>query len=88
MKVTFRRSFEKDIKIIKDKSLLRRVKELIETIEASDSLNEISSLKKLRGGGNFYRLRIGDYRIGLAVEGDAIVFVRFINRKDIYRFFP
>jgi len=73
---------------VKDKSLLRRVKELIESVEAADSLDGISSLKKLRGGGNFYRLRIGDYRIGLAVEGDAIVFVRFINRKDIYRFFP
>jgi mRNA interferase RelE/StbE len=45
-------------------------------------------LKKLKGGGNYYRLRIGDFRVGLSVEADKVIFVRVINRKDIYKYFP
>jgi mRNA interferase RelE/StbE len=35
-----------------------------------------------------YSIRIGDYRIGLALEKDTLVFVRCLHRKEIYRFFP
>ena len=67
MRIAFRRSFEKDLKSLKDASLLRRVKELIEAVEAAHSLSEITGLKKLRGSGNYYRLRIGDFRVGMAI---------------------
>ena len=88
MKVGFRESFAKDLKVIKDKGLLRRVKELIEVVEKADSLIDISNLKKLKGGGNYFRLRIGDYRVGMALENDTVIFVRLLNRKDIYKYFP
>ena len=88
MRIAFRRSFEKDLKSLKDASLLRRVKELIEAVEAAHSLSEITGLKKLRGSGNYYRLRIGDFRVGMAIKGEKFTFVRFIHRKDIYKFFP
>lgn len=88
MKVGFRQSFEKDVSGVRDKGLLRRVKAAVEAVEKSGSLSQISGLKKLKGGGNFYRLRIGDFRIGLAVESGKVIFVRFIDRKDMYRYFP
>ncbi|NPA92437.1 MAG: type II toxin-antitoxin system RelE/ParE family toxin, partial [Chloroflexi bacterium] len=37
---------------------------------------------------SFYRIRLGDYRLGLEIEGDTVVFVRFLHRRDIYRYFP
>jgi mRNA interferase RelE/StbE len=88
VKVEFRESFAKDLKGVKDKGLLDRVKELIEAVEKADSLAEISNLKKLKGGGNYFRLRVGDYRVGLTLENDTVIFVRFLNRKDIYKSFP
>lgn len=88
MKVGFRDSFAKDLKGVRDKGLLKRVVELIEVIEQSGSLSTIPNLKKLRGGGNYFRLRFGDYRVGLALENDSVIFVRFLNRKDIYKYFP
>ena len=88
MKAEFRDSFAKDLKSIKDKSLLNRVKEVVENVEKVASLDEIRNLKKLKGGGNYFRLRIGDYRMGIVLENDTVIFVRFLNRKDIYRFFP
>jgi mRNA interferase RelE/StbE len=88
VKVEFRESFAKDLKGVKDKSLPRRAKEFIEAVEQADSLADISNLKKLKGGGNYFRMRVGDYRVGMALEGDTVIFVRFLNRKDIYKYFP
>jgi len=46
-------------------------------------------LKKLtEGRGEYYRLRVGGYRVGLEVEGEAVVFVRYLHRREIYRYFP
>lgn len=35
-----------------------------------------------------YRIRIGDYRIGIFVEGKTVEFARVVHRKDIYQQFP
>jgi mRNA interferase RelE/StbE len=86
--VRFKESFVTDLRNIKDKGLLARVRELIELVERVQHLGQVANLKKLRGGSNYYRIRIGDYRIGLTVEGDVVTFVRFLHRKDIYRYFP
>lgn len=88
MNVSFRSSVARDLNRITDKNLLRRVREAIEAVEHAQSINDLPNLKKLKSSKNYYRLRIGDYRIGLAFEDDALVFVRFLNRKEIYRYFP
>jgi mRNA interferase RelE/StbE len=84
----FTESFLKDLRAIKDKGVLRRVRELIESVEQVQSLGELSNIKKLKGGGHYYRVRVGDYRIGLLIEKEIVTFVRALNRKEIYRYFP
>ena len=65
------------------------MKAAIEQIEQAATLQEVSRLKRLAGSGdNYYRIRIGDYRLGPVVENDVVIFVRCLNRKEIYRFFP
>ncbi len=54
----------------------------------ADRMDEIRNLKKLRAEGNYYRIRLGDYRIGLTIEGDTVCFVRILHRSEIYRYFP
>ena len=88
MKVEFRKSFTKDLKNVSDKSLLQRVKSEIEIIEKANSLQEIANRKKLKGFENHFRLKIADYRLGFALKNDTVIFVRFLHRKDIYKFFP
>jgi mRNA interferase RelE/StbE len=86
--VRFKASFAADLRALKDKPLLERVKTLIAKVESADSLLEIPNLKRLRGGGAYYRVRLGDYRVGLAVEEGAVVFVRVLHRREVYRYFP
>jgi mRNA interferase RelE/StbE len=88
VKVQFRASFSKDLRSIKDKDLLGRIRETIEYIEKAQKLPDIANLKKLKGGSIYYRIRVGEYRIGLTIENNTVAFVRLLNRKEIYRYFP
>lgn len=88
MKTKFKSTFAKDLKRIKDKTLLSRVQAAIIAVEQTDNLLNVASCKKMQGGENYYRIRIGDFRIGLSMEDDVVIFVRFLSRGDIYKHFP
>ena len=88
MKVEFKKSFVKDLERVRDKSLKERVRQTIERVEEAQTLQEIGNVKRLQGGERYYRIRVGDYRLGLMLEGDTVIFVRFLHRKDVYRYFP
>jgi mRNA interferase RelE/StbE len=89
MNVDFRKSFEKDLTDILDENLLQKVKAVIEEVDNAVSLAEIRNIKKLKTDGDYYRIRMGDYRIGLTISDDGVVvFVRVLHRKEIYRYFP
>jgi mRNA interferase RelE/StbE len=61
---------------------------MIEMVEQAESLVDIPNLQRLRGGGQYYRICVGDYRAGLVVDNNTVIFVRFLHRRDIYRRFP
>ncbi len=88
MKVEFKRSFVRDLERVKDKALKEQVRQVIEQAEEAQTLQEIGDIKKLRGSDQYYRIRIGDYRLGLVVEEQKVIFVRLLHRKDVYRYFP
>ena len=83
MIVEFRSSFERDLRNIRDPGILSRVKSVIELTEKAESTHQIEQMKKLRGKSDYYRIKVGDYRIGLILANDIVVFVRFLHRKDI-----
>ena len=89
MIVEFDKSFEKSLQKIKNKSLFSRIESIILECEKSNSLSEISNLKKLIGFKNYYRIRIGEYRLGVElIDTKTIRFILIAHRKDIYRSFP
>jgi mRNA interferase RelE/StbE len=88
MKTEFRKSFEKDLKNIKDPNLLERVKSVIEEIENAVTVQEINNLKMMKTANNHYRIRVSNYRIGISVNNDLVTLVRILHRKEIYRYFP
>ena len=88
MKIKFESKFSKDLRKIKDQKLLSQIKIVINECKLAHTLDDIKNLKKLKGYQTFYRIKIGDYRIGIAIINDELIFIRFLHRKEIYRFFP
>lgn len=88
MNTAFRESFGTDLSAIKDAALLRRIRKVIERVEAAPTFQQIPNLKRLEATGKYYRVRVGDYRIGFVFERGMVTFVRCLNRKEIYRYFP
>ncbi|HOJ72202.1 MAG TPA: type II toxin-antitoxin system RelE/ParE family toxin [Syntrophorhabdaceae bacterium] len=88
MKTLYKRTFIRDLS-----SLPEQVKEKIQAIVFNEipnmqDISQISGLKKIRGHKRYYRIKIGDYRIGIEIRENTIVFMRVLHRKDIYRYFP
>jgi mRNA interferase RelE/StbE len=88
MNSVFLSSFERDVKKIRDGKTRRAVAEAIANVEAAPNRDGIRSLKRLSGRANYYRIRVGDWRIGVTIIGETVTFVRCLNRREIYRFFP
>lgn len=65
MNIRFKEIFLKDLHQVRDKELLGRLKTLIESVERAQAPDEIPHLKPLKGWKRYYRIRMGDYRIGL-----------------------
>jgi len=89
MKVLYREAFLKDLKKLKGTHHYDKIKELVfQTLPKAGSLSDIIGVKALKNAQNKYRIRIGDYRIGLSVENDAVEVMRVKHRKEFYRYFP
>jgi mRNA interferase RelE/StbE len=88
LRVAFRESFLKDVRAIRDQGVRRRIRDIIGRVEQANKPTDISNLKKLKGEGQYYRIRIGEHRVGLKIEADTVTFIRALNRREIYRYFP
>ena len=88
MQIKYEAKFEKDLKKIQDTNLLKRLKKLIHTIQKSNSTIDIPHIKKLKGHDSFYRIKIGDYRIGFELLNEELILTRILHRKKTYRYFP
>lgn len=88
MKVDFKKSFLKELKRLNNKSLKNAIFECISQVESVENPTQIKNLKKLSGYDVYYRIRVGDYRIGVKIEKEIVYFVVFEHRKDIYKGFP
>jgi mRNA interferase RelE/StbE len=88
MKVEFLEQFEGDLNKVSDQSLKDEVFKVILELERAKTLRDVRNIKKLKGYRNSYRIRIRNYRIGFKLERGVIELARFLDRKEIYRFFP
>ncbi|MBC7401253.1 MAG: type II toxin-antitoxin system RelE/ParE family toxin [Mucilaginibacter sp.] len=88
MVTKFTRHFLKDLDKINHSSIKREIAGIIEQVEQATSLSTIVNIKKLKGFSTAYRIRSGDYRIGIYIENNIVKFARIAHRKDIYKVFP
>ncbi|MFN4004558.1 MAG: type II toxin-antitoxin system RelE family toxin [Hylemonella sp.] len=71
-----------------DKTVAKRITAFLrERVAVLDDPRSIGQALKGSQLGNFWKYRVGDYRIVASIEDDAlrILVVRIGNRKDVYR---
>ena len=89
MTVEFDRSFERSLKRLPDRAIRERLIRIIERLEVADDLASIPNIKKLSGFKTFYRIRVGEYRLGFEfISPDTVRLIIIAHRKDIYTVFP
>jgi mRNA interferase RelE/StbE len=88
MKTAFLKQFYKDIDRIALDSIKDDISDAITDVENASKPTEIKGIKKLTGYKYAFRIKIGDYRIGLFIEKGIVEFARVVHRKDIYKVFP
>jgi len=88
MKVLVLKSFEKDIERVSNKKLASQLLRILSSLEEAENLEEIPNTKKMKGGGKFYRIRVGHHRLGLSKQANSVTLIRFMHRKEVYNYFP
>ena len=75
--------------------LPREIRQQVETLafqilpQTSNPYSE-KGVEKLTGYREYYKVRFGDYRVGLRIhkKSKTIELCRVLHRKDLYRYFP
>lgn len=88
MTTIYLESFEKDIRKIHEKRPKSNLLKIIKHLKNCEGITDIENIKKIKGTKKFYRVKIGNYRLGIKIEEDTVTLIRFLHRKDIYRYFP
>lgn len=89
MKVEYRKLFLKDLKKLKNQPVYQQIYDLVFTVlPNAQSLQEIPNVKALVGTTNQYRIRVGNYRIGLELNNEKLEVARVLHRREFYRYFP
>jgi mRNA interferase RelE/StbE len=89
VEVQYRESFLRDLKKLRGQPVYDKVFELVFTaLPEADRLRDVTGVKAMRGYPNRYRIRIGDYRVGIEVHGDNVEVMRVLHRREFYHYFP
>lgn len=67
---------------IKDQSVKDRLKKIILRVAEAKNLDEIPNLTQIVGHPSFYRIKFGDYRVGLSLEENVVWFLYFGKRDE------
>ncbi|MCB0288350.1 MAG: type II toxin-antitoxin system RelE/ParE family toxin [Calditrichaeota bacterium] len=87
MNVGFKEQFLNDLQEISSQYALRGIRLTIRQVESAASPKDIGELKSIAKNGNYYSIAIGNYRLGLKLDANAVIFVRALHYRDILRFF-
>ena len=89
MDILYGKRFSKDLDLIRNEPKIRkRLLELIKKIKETNTLTDLKDVKKIEGYSDYFRIKLGDYRLGIKLGQNRIELIRFLHRKEIYRRFP
>lgn len=75
------KQFDKLVFKINNKSVKKRLKKIMDRVALAKTLDEIPNIGPITGSPNYYRIKFGDYRVGISLE-DNIVWFLFFGKRD------
>ena len=88
MEIYLTRTFQKEVQSLSP-PLRVRVLAIIDRVTEAETLANLPNLKTMEGAQNYYRIRMGDYRIGIFRRADNVIeFQRVGTRGNFYNRFP
>ena len=81
------KNFQKEVRKVSAPVALA-VAQAIRAVQAAQSFTDIPHFKQLRGHKGYFRLRVGDYRIGLRWDGERFFAESIDTRGDFYKTYP
>ncbi|WP_293298820.1 type II toxin-antitoxin system RelE/ParE family toxin [Pedobacter sp. UBA4863] len=88
MVVQYNKKFLKDLSSLPKKDREKIENFVFEDINQYTSSIELNKLEKLSGYQHYYKIRFGNYRVGIKLEEETLIFERVLHRKEIYKLFP
>jgi mRNA interferase RelE/StbE len=91
MEIIIRSSFLKELKKLPPKIQVS-IHTILKTLSAAQSLESSNvDYKKMEGqkkGESFYRIRVGQWRLGIEYIDPKIIVITVLSRGNIYKHFP
>ena len=88
MKVEIKKKFLKELSKLPIEYANTIEEFIFDKLPTYNNLSEIGKVEKMTGYKNYFKIRFGDYRIGLKKENQNIIVEIVKHRKEIYKYFP
>jgi len=87
LKIEYPKKFLKELAKIPFKFRLPIEEFVFEELPSLDSITQSKRIEQMKGYPGYYKIRFGNYRIGLKVENNKVVLKKVLHRKEIYKYF-
>ena len=88
MEVEYRKKFLKELSKLSNEYAKTIEEFVFENLPNFSSLSDIGEVEKMTGYKNYFKIRFGNYRVGIKKENDCIIIETVKHRREIYKYFP
>ncbi len=88
MEVKYRKKFLKELSKL-PVEYAKTIEEFVfDDFPNYSNLSDIGKVEKMTGYKSYFKIRFGNYRVGIKKENDCIIIETVKHRREIYKYFP
>jgi mRNA interferase RelE/StbE len=88
MEVRYSKKFLKQLASVPSDTRVKIEELVFNELTSASSISSLGKVEKMQGYHGFYKVRFGNYRVGLAIESEVVTVKTVMHRREIYKFFP
>jgi len=88
MQVKYNKQFLKELSKLPNKTSTKIEEFVFESLPKYNTIEQVGNIEKMIGYKNCFKVRFGNYRVGIKRENGYIVITTVKHRGEIYKYFP